>query len=88
MKKYPKAWKDLLDKIDNNFLRDLLSDIENVETGNMIATDIRIVFKSLDSYNLFNLSLKNQSSRKIIEKAFSETFGDEISIIIDPPENK
>ncbi|MED5237786.1 MAG: hypothetical protein VX783_04505 [Chloroflexota bacterium] len=54
----------------------------------MIATDIRIVFKSLDSYNLFNLSIKNQSSRKIIEKAFSETFGDEISIIIDPPENK
>ena len=45
MKKFPKAWKDLLDKIDNNFLRDLLSDIENVETGNMIATDIRIVFK-------------------------------------------
>ena len=41
---------------------------------------IRIVFKSLDSYNLFNLSIKNQSSRKIIEKAFSETFGDEISI--------
>ncbi len=88
MKKKPKIWNDLLDKIDNNFLKDLLSDVDQVESGNMFATDLRIVFKSIDSFNLFNLSIKNESSRTMIEKAFSETFGDEISIIIDPPDDK
>ena len=53
----------------------------------MISTDLRIVFNSHESFNLFNLSLKEISSREIIEKLFSDTFGEDVSIIIDPPKN-
>ncbi|GIS30511.1 MAG: hypothetical protein Ct9H90mP2_08940 [Dehalococcoidia bacterium] len=43
----------------------------------MIATDIRIVFKSL-IHITYLIFYKKSIPRKIIEKAFSETFGDEI----------
>ena len=95
----PEIWYELLSKIDNQFLKQLLSDIDYVDIGNMISTDLRIVFNSQESFNLFNLSLRKKSSREIIdgllnnilssreiiEKLFSETFGEDVSIILDPP---
>ena len=84
-KNMPEIWYELLSKIDNQFLKQLLSDIDYVDIGNMISTDLRIVFNSQESFNLFNLSLREKSSREIIEKLFSETFGEDISIILDPP---
>ena len=84
-KNMPEIWYELLSKIDNPFLKQLLSDIDYVDIGNMISTDLRIVFNSQESFNLFNLSLREKSSREIIEKLFSETFGEDVSIILDPP---
>ena len=86
-KNIPEIWNELLSKIDNQFLKKLLSDIDYVDVGNMISTDLIIVFNYHESFNLFNLYLKEKSSREIIEKLFSDTFGEDVSIILDPPKN-
>ena len=86
-KNIPEIWNELLSKLENQFLKKLLSDIDYVDVGNMISTDLRIVFNSHESFKLFNLSLKEKSSREIIEKLFSDTFGEDVSIILDPPKN-
>ena len=53
----------------------------------MISTDVRMTFKTNESFKLFNLSIRNENSRKVIEKLFVDTFGKDISIVVDPPNN-
>ena len=86
-KKLPKIWNDLLLEIEDKFLKEVLSDIERVNIGNMISTDVRMTFKTNESFKLFNLSIRNENSRKVIEKLFVDTFGKDISIVVDPPNN-
>ena len=51
-KNIPEIWNELLSKIDNQFLKKLLSDIDYVDVGNMISTDLRIVFNSHESIKM------------------------------------
>ena len=69
-KNIPEIWNELLSKIDNQFLKKLLSDIDYVDVGNMISTDLRIVFNSHESFNLFNLSLKENLQEKLLRSYF------------------
>ncbi|NCG35503.1 MAG: hypothetical protein GWO78_05905 [Dehalococcoidales bacterium] len=87
-KNLPDLWNNILSTIDDKFLKSILEDIEHIEIGNMVATDIRIVFNKLESYNFFKIAIKNTSSSRKIEKIFSEAFGDNLSMIIDPPNSK
>ena len=52
-KKLPKIWNDLLFEIEDEFLKEVLSDIERVNIGNMISTDVRMTFKTNESFKLF-----------------------------------
>ena len=62
-KNIPEIWNELLSKIDNQFLKKLLSDIDYVDVGNMISTDLRIVFNSHESYLWYSqIHTKNQNT--------------------------
>tara|TARA_B110000438_G_C15740842_1_gene618385 strand:+ start:140 stop:421 length:282 start_codon:yes stop_codon:yes gene_type:complete len=87
-KNLPDFWNNILSTIDDKFLKSILEDIEHIEIGTMVATDLRIVFRSMDSYNFFKISIKNKSSSSKIEQIFSDAFGEDLSIIIDPPNIK
>jgi hypothetical protein len=87
-KNLPNLWNNILSTIDDKFLKSILEDIEHIEIGNMVATDIRIVFNTLESYNFFKIAINNSSSSRKIEKIISEAFGDNLSMIIDPPNSK
>ena len=86
-------WFKLLSNLENNFLRELLEDvnyIKGIESKPVNVIDnkplsLEINFKTNSSYNLFKLSMTNEESRKIIEKIFKVTFGDEIKLIIQKP---
>jgi uncharacterized protein (UPF0335 family) len=57
-KNLPNLWNNILSTIDDKFLKSILEDIEHIEIGNMVATDIRIVFNTLESYNFFKIAIK------------------------------
>jgi hypothetical protein len=86
-------WFKLLSNLENNFLRELLEDvkyIEGIESEPVNVIDnkplkLEINFKTNSSYNLFKLSMTNTESRKIIEKIFKKTFGEEIVLSIKKP---
>ncbi len=86
-------WFKLLSNLENNFLRELLEDvnyIKGIESKPVNVIDnkplsLEINFKTNSSYNLFKLSMTNEESRKIIEKIFKVTFGDEIKLSIQKP---
>tara|TARA_Y100000768_G_scaffold388534_1_gene385020 strand:+ start:8779 stop:9054 length:276 start_codon:yes stop_codon:yes gene_type:complete len=78
-------WIQLLSRIRDDILLDILSDVDQIHIDNFISPKIRIHFNTIESFNLFNLTIKNEKSRNIIEREFTKSFGSDFSLIIDPP---
>lgn len=78
-------WFQLLSNLESNFLKELLEDVNYITGEDLKPVRLRINFKSNSSYNLFKLSMINDDSRKIIEKIFKKTFGEEITLSIKRP---
>ena len=78
-------WFELLSNLENNFLKELLEDVNFITGEDFKPVRLRINFKTNSSYNLFKLSMINDDSRKVIEKIFKATFGEEISLSIKRP---
>lgn len=52
-------WIELLSRITDDILLDILSDVDQLFIDNFISPKIRIHFKTIESFNLFNLTIKN-----------------------------
>ena len=79
-------WFKLLSSLKNNFLKELLEDVNYITGADYKPVNLRIAFKTNRSYNLFKLSMINDESRKIIEKIFKAAFGEEIILSIQRPD--
>ena len=78
-------WFELLSNLENNFLKELLEDVNFITGEDFKPVRLRINFKTNSSYNLFKLSMINDDSRKIIEKIFKATFGEDVTVSIKRP---